>query len=80
MDEGSAETVSLTEMESPGEGSQRSRSDPLDRGDTRIDNASSLETDRAETPAEELARLLDDAESHRLRALPFDDLRQLARL
>ena len=35
---------------------------------------------REETPTEELARLLDDAESHRLRALPFDDLRRLARL
>ncbi len=36
--------------------------------------------DRLESAAEELARLLDDAENHRLRALPFDDLRQLARL
>ena len=35
---------------------------------------------RIETPAEELARLLGDAEGHRLRALPFDDLRRLARL
>jgi uncharacterized membrane protein SpoIIM required for sporulation len=35
---------------------------------------------RIETPAEELARLLDDAEGHRLRALAFDDLRRLARL
>ena len=36
--------------------------------------------DRIETPGEELARLLDAAEGHRLRALPFDDLRRLARL
>jgi len=36
--------------------------------------------DRIESPAEELARLLDEAENHRLRALPFDDLRRLARL
>ena len=35
---------------------------------------------REETPTEELARLLDDAENHRLRALPFDELRRLARL
>ena len=35
---------------------------------------------REETPTEELARLLDDAEAHRLRALPFDDLHRLARL
>ncbi len=35
---------------------------------------------REETPTEELARLLDDAEAHRLRALAFDDLRRLARL
>lgn len=35
---------------------------------------------RDETPAEELARLLDAAEGHRMRALPFDDLRRLARL
>lgn len=33
-----------------------------------------------ETPTEEFARLLDEAESHRLRALPFDQLRRLARL
>jgi uncharacterized membrane protein SpoIIM required for sporulation len=36
--------------------------------------------DRDESLAEEFARLLDDAENHRLRALPFDDLRRLARL
>jgi uncharacterized membrane protein SpoIIM required for sporulation len=36
--------------------------------------------DSPETPTEELARLLDNAESHRLKALPFDDLRRLARL
>lgn len=39
-----------------------------------------IAVDRIETPSEELARLLDDAESHRLRALPFDELRRLARL
>lgn len=39
-----------------------------------------LAVDRLESAAEELARLLDDAENHRLRALPFDDLRRLARL
>ncbi len=33
-----------------------------------------------ETPSEELARLLDRAENHRLKALPFADLRRLARL
>jgi uncharacterized membrane protein SpoIIM required for sporulation len=33
-----------------------------------------------ETPSEELSRLLDAAEGHRLRALPFDDLRRIARL
>jgi len=42
--------------------------------------AQSFDRERIETPAEELARLLDDAEGHRLRALPFDDLRRLARL
>jgi uncharacterized membrane protein SpoIIM required for sporulation len=36
--------------------------------------------DREETPTEELARLLDEAEGHRVRALPFDDLRRIARL
>jgi uncharacterized membrane protein SpoIIM required for sporulation len=35
---------------------------------------------RAESPTEELVRLLAAAESHRLRALAFDDLRRLARL
>jgi len=35
---------------------------------------------QAETPTEELARLLEDVESHRLRTLPFDELRGLARL
>jgi uncharacterized membrane protein SpoIIM required for sporulation len=35
---------------------------------------------REETSTEEFSRLLDDAESHRLRALPFDELRRLARL
>jgi len=39
-----------------------------------------FDRERTETPAEELARLLDEAEGHRLRALPFDDLRRLARL
>lgn len=39
-----------------------------------------FDRDRIETPAEELARLLDAAEGHRLRSLPFDDLRRLARL
>lgn len=43
-------------------------------------SAGRFEGDRIETQAEELARLLDDAEGHRLRALPFDDLRRLARL
>ena len=42
--------------------------------------AQPFDRERIETPAEELARLLDDAEGHRLRALPFDDLRRLARL
>lgn len=36
--------------------------------------------EQTETPSEELARLLDRAESHRLKALPFADLRRLARL
>jgi len=36
--------------------------------------------ERDEAPTEELARLLDEAESHRLRALPFDALRRIARL
>jgi len=35
---------------------------------------------REETTTEEFARLLDEAERHRLRALPFDSLRRLARL
>jgi len=39
-----------------------------------------VDLDRHETASEELARLLEDAEAHRLRALPFDDLRRLARL
>ena len=42
--------------------------------------AQPFDRERIETPTEELARLLDDAEGHRLRALPFDDLRRLARL
>lgn len=33
-----------------------------------------------ETPSEELARLLDEAEGHRLRGLDFDSLRRIARL
>ena len=35
---------------------------------------------REETSTEEFSRILDDAESHRLRAIPFDELRRLARL
>jgi uncharacterized membrane protein SpoIIM required for sporulation len=35
---------------------------------------------REETSTEEFARLLDEAESHRLRSLPFDALQRLARL
>lgn len=46
----------------------------------RIDGPHAVDRERIEAPAEELARLLDDAESHRVRALPFDDLRRLARL
>ena len=37
----------------------------------RADSTHSAERD--ETPSEALARLLDEAEHHRLRSLPFDD-------
>lgn len=47
---------------------------------TGIAVAQPFDRERIEAPTEELARLLDDAEGHRLRALPFDDLRRLARL
>ncbi len=47
---------------------------------TAQDSGAQDATVREETPTEEFARLLDDVESHRLRALPFDELRRLARL
>ena len=47
---------------------------------TTSDGIPSASTAEVESPTEELARLLDDAEIDRLRRLPFDDLRRLARL
>jgi len=59
-------------------------SPPVDHGHTVAGPAAAPGAtgplDRPESPDEELARLLDDAENHRLRALPFDELRRLARL
>ena len=67
-------------MASPTESPDRPAGEIASAGVSERSVAGRVASERIESPAEELARALDDAESHRLRALPFDDLRTIARL